>query len=435
MSSTAKETLNQSNFQSQLLSWQLRYRLNFHKEFMTQDKANNSSIALEALKSILEPKQTQEGIQKAVRDLQSNLRKEPKNVPGLCLLAMCYEEGLGVEKNPRQAFNLHSEAAKAEYAPSLNRLGVIHENHPNRNRNTLNDEHLNSAFTHYKAAVKQNYIPAIQNLARLYTDPATNFDQKLREEGLQLLKTAAESGWAFAQAYLAQQYDSGIIFEKDQTLAVYYFNLAAEQGDARAQCRMGDFYMDGESVEKDLKLAVEWYTRAADAGDGMAQERLVDCYQNGNGVEKNPERAQHYRQLAANNPTNLLNYAKSGGLLYTSGKLPPEAVEALLPHAVIPQPSWTSQVLERMERENAGPDLNSYEAYIRNGGRPKYRDDRVFRRFQAENQPDGMVTTLFYNLYKAGRGTLSTIGSAVGSSVGYVVNPCIKKCKERQKKQ
>lgn len=399
------------------LSWALRYRLNYHKEFLIQGNKDDNALALEVLNDILDVKATQETIKIAVEALQAKLTKNTNNVAATCLLAICYEEGLGVNKNIEQAQELHTQAAEANYAPSLNRLGVIYEQHPNRDKQKLDDVYLTSAIAQYKAAAALKYIPAIHNLARLYTDPHINFEHKIQQEGLELLHEAARAGYALSQDCLARHYDAGFHLDKNPELAQYFFTLAATQGDPDSECHMGDFCMEGVTCKKDPKKAMEWYILAADKGNLDAQIRLVDCYTRGEVVEKDLKKADHYQQLINKNPDNT-----AGRTYYLAGNvnLTPEAFQALLPHAVLPQPSVFSQLAAQADNE----PVESWEDYVKKRGRSPYRNDPTMRRIQ-NNQ--SQVPAPVHFTYKV----CKSIVGAIGTVVGYAVKPCIDKCNRK----
>jgi len=414
--SALSETVNQNTAQAAApnLSWNLRYRLSFHQRFLASDFVNDSKLALETLNSILDLKQSKEGIEKAVKDLQARVSKNPKDLAEVSLLAMCYEEGLGIAKNANQAFTLHSQAAKVGYAPSQNRLAFFYEDHPNRNKQKLNDQHLITAIALYKEAAAQNYMPAMYNLGKLYTDPFTVFNQKIRKEGFELITKTADAEYAFSQGYLGQQYEAGFVIDPNQELAVKYTRLAAQQGSPEAEGRMGDFYMSGEDgLEKDPKQAVEWYTRAADKGNVIAQLKLLNCYEKGRGVEKNAIKALHYRHLADNNENRFM---EKGQGFYIKGPLEQQAMQGHLPYQAFT--SFLSQIAA--DDQDNGPDANDYQDYF------------------GDRNPDLLPLKEFqfalFSLFRGCGSVLGTVGGAVRGVVTAAVNPCLDRCKKKRKK-
>jgi TPR repeat protein len=75
--------------------------------------------------------------------------------------------------------------------------------------------------------------------------------------------------------------------------------LLANKGDAEAQYSLGNMYFYGNGVDKDDVMAVKYYQLAADQGNAEAQNNLGVMYKYGMGVAKNQIMAVKYYQLAA----------------------------------------------------------------------------------------------------------------------------------------
>jgi len=77
------------------------------------------------------------------------------------------------------------------------------------------------------------------------------------EDRFQIIKTAAELGYADAQYSLAGRYRRGIDVPKDYDLAFKWFTEACKQGHADACFYLGAMYRKGRGTEKDPSRAVE----------------------------------------------------------------------------------------------------------------------------------------------------------------------------------
>ena len=64
------------------------------------------------------------------------------------------------------------------------------------------------------------------------------------------------------------------------------FLSAADQGYARAQAILGDMYFEGHGVDQNYAEAMRWYRKAADQGEAKAQFNLGVMYENGQGVDQ-----------------------------------------------------------------------------------------------------------------------------------------------------
>lgn len=99
--------------------------------------------------------------------------------------------------------------------------------------------------------------------------------ERHREEGLRLLRLAAEQGYADAQYELAQAWHAQL---SSRTQAIALFESAANQGHVRAQVKLGELCKAGEAGvapttnrhphhAPHLQRAFEWFGRAAAQGN------------------------------------------------------------------------------------------------------------------------------------------------------------------------
>ena len=146
------------------------------------------------------------------------------------LLARCFDEGFGVERNEIHAISLYIKAAEQSYAAAQNHLGSCYQN--------------------------GNGVP------------------KDQAEAVQWYLKAAEQGYAIAESNLGWCYDTGSGVDIDETEAVKWHRKAAEQGDDTGQFNLGVHYECGSGVTEDKAEAVKWYRKAANQGYEKAQEGL-----------------------------------------------------------------------------------------------------------------------------------------------------------------
>jgi hypothetical protein len=146
------------------------------------------------------------------------------------LLARCYDEGFGVERNNIRAVSWHLKAGEQDYPPAENHLGSCYQNGD---------------------GVPQDDAEAVQWYRR-----------------------AAEQGYAIAQANLAWCYDTGCGIAQDEAEAVKWYRQAAEQADYTSQFNLGVHYEWGSGVEQDKQEAIKCYRKAADQGYEKAAEAL-----------------------------------------------------------------------------------------------------------------------------------------------------------------
>ena len=189
-------------------------------------------------------------------------------------LALAYENGDGMEKDPSEAVQWFRKAAEQGHAESQYRTGLFCAD------NGVQD--LSEAATWLRKAVAQGHVGASKIL-------------KIVE-----MKLSAQAGNADAQYELAQAYETGNGLEKDPSEAFKWYLKAAEQGHPAAQYQLGVCYDSGSIVARNPAESIAWFTKAANQGYVEAQYRLGQAYETGrNGIEKNFLEAQNWYRRAA----------------------------------------------------------------------------------------------------------------------------------------
>jgi TPR repeat protein len=147
-------------------------------------------------------------------------------------LGMLYLKGLGVARNPEEAFRWFRLAGEQGQADAAFQVGLMREK---------------------GVGVAQDFAQA------------------------QVWFTlAAEHGDSEAEVSLAELYDQGQGVPKDLTRAVYWYKMAAEQGLPEAQSRLGACYANGKGVHKDQVMAYFWLTLAAKRHDQNAEKQRLE---------------------------------------------------------------------------------------------------------------------------------------------------------------
>lgn len=134
-----------------------------------------------------------------------------------------------------------------------------------------------------RVAANLDHLPAVTELGRLLM---LEHADEHRQEGLRLLRGAAENGHPHAQHLLGAAYVSGRVVPKDPTLGMSWVAQAAEAGHLDAQCLYGTALRDGVGVAKDPAAAVQWFEMAQSAGNAEGMYLLGHAYSHGVGVQK-----------------------------------------------------------------------------------------------------------------------------------------------------
>lgn len=114
-------------------------------------------------------------------------------------------------------------------------------------------------------------------------------------------KKAAESCNSVRKYYLATTYHWLLPKDfHDYNKAYKLYQEAFEEGVAEAADNIGEMYTYGIGVEKNDNIAVEWYNKGASAGSAWSMYHLYRAYMNGQGIEEDVDKARQWFTLCTN---------------------------------------------------------------------------------------------------------------------------------------
>ena len=188
-------------------------------------------------------------------------------------LAVIYDQGLGVNKDPAQAAIWFRKAAETGNKDATFQLASMYE--------------------------QGRGVPQ---------------DQK---QALDWYRKAALLGDADSQVRLGRAYLEGKVIDKDENEASAWFQKAADQGNLYALNRLGAMYIDGKGVHKDESRGVTLFQTAAAKGDAQGQFNLAAMYAKGRGIAKSDSAANDlYVKSAKQGYADALKEAKHRNLKY-----------------------------------------------------------------------------------------------------------------------
>ncbi|MGE0740622.1 MAG: hypothetical protein AB7O98_04705 [Hyphomonadaceae bacterium] len=119
------------------------------------------------------------------------------------------------------------------------------------------------------------------------------------QEGVTLLRRAADRGFAMAQYRLAKLYERGEGVPTDLNIARQWTERAAAAGNRRAMHDLGVYFARGEGAPLDEAAAFRWFRQAAELGVADSQYNLGVLYQQGRGVNASPSEALFWFMVAS----------------------------------------------------------------------------------------------------------------------------------------
>ncbi|KAK2747155.1 hypothetical protein FQN57_002412 [Myotisia sp. PD_48] len=269
--------------------------------------------------------------------------------PAMFYLADCYGQGLlGLEPNPKEAFNLYQSAAKMGHPESAYRLAVCCEMGPENGGGTRRDpikavqwyrraaalgdppamykmgmillkgllgqpKNPREALSWLKRAAERadaDNPHALHELALLYENPQGN-DAIIRDENyaLELLHQAAELGYKFSQYRLAAACEYGLLgCPIDPRQSIVWYTRAAAQGEHQSELSLSGWYLTGAEgiLQQSDTEAYLWARKAALAGLAKAEYAMGYFTEVGIGVPANMEDAKRWYWKASSQ-----NHAKA----------------------------------------------------------------------------------------------------------------------------
>ncbi|KAI1954145.1 hypothetical protein LOZ57_000495 [Ophidiomyces ophidiicola] len=252
-------------------------------------------------------------------------------------LADCYGQGLlGLQVDPKEAFNLYQSAAKLGHAESAYRLAVCcemgHEGGGGTRRDpmkavqwyrraaALGDtpamykmgmillkallgqaRNPREALSWLKRAAEradEDNPHALHELALLYENPSGN-DAVIRDENYarELLLQAAELGYKFSQHRLGAAFEYGLLgCPVDPRQSIFWYTRAAAQGEHQSELSLSGWYLTGAEgiLQQNDTEAYLWARKAAISGLAKAEYAMGYFTEVGIGVPANLDDAKRW---------------------------------------------------------------------------------------------------------------------------------------------
>ena len=98
---------------------------------------------------------------------------------------------------------------------------------------------------------------------------------------------------------LGDDYYNGRGVEKNEDIALKWYQKAAELEDGKARLILGDMYNYYYRYGENHEMAFYWYQKSADLGYAEGQEAVGYMYKNGFGVEEDHKKAFYWYKKAA----------------------------------------------------------------------------------------------------------------------------------------
>lgn len=224
------------------------------------------------------------------------------------LLARVYLSQMpgGPERNEPKAAELFNMSATRGDAEAQYYLGLLYL------KGVGVEKQPQQAFNWMLAAAEQQYLEAQYELARMYSKGIGTGENP--QETLRWLTRAADDGHAGAQFFLALAMDSGKGAPQNRDAALGWYRRSAEAGHMPAQRVLGQKYLSGDGVKADVSEATRWLKAASNAGDLVSIYLMGTVYRGDYDLPANPEQAWELFSLASENNFAMATTALAGML-------------------------------------------------------------------------------------------------------------------------
>ena len=201
---------------------------------------------------------------------------EQGNSQAQALLGIMYDNGQGVDKDPREAFKWYLKAAEQGMPTAQHDIGVKYF------QGVGVEQNYQEAAKWWEQAANAGIADSQFNLGLIYyrgLGVKTDY-----QKAADLFRKAADQGHSQAQYSIAVMYAFGQGMDKNYAEALKWFKESAAQGVSQAQFNLGVFYENGYGLDKDMNSARQWYQRAAEQGLEEARKKLAQLEQHGSGT-------------------------------------------------------------------------------------------------------------------------------------------------------
>ncbi len=118
-------------------------------------------------------------------------------------------------------------------------------------------------------------------------------------DGIKLLQSAADKGYAPAQNEMGLRLQKGTGVAANTAEAAKWYQKASDQNHVSAHVNLGLLLVKGEGITQDFPKALLLFQKAADAGDNWGLNNLGSMYEMGWGVTKDLKQAKEFYRQAA----------------------------------------------------------------------------------------------------------------------------------------
>lgn len=175
-------------------------------------------------------------------------------------LGRCYDKGLKVAQDYKQALYWYQKAAEQGHDKAANNLGCMY-----LDGRGVEQDYEKAAYWLELSAQKNDTL-AILNLGCMYEDGNLGGSQNY-DKAFEYYQKADKLGCAPAAYELGHCFEVGVGTKANAKKAFSFYKKSADAGYGPAACETGRRYLEGDGVKKDLKMARKYLEIAVKKGE------------------------------------------------------------------------------------------------------------------------------------------------------------------------
>ena len=265
------------------------------KHILMQAKAGDAEAQNEVGGWYYRGRHVKQNYEEALQWWAKSARQE--NIYAIGNMALCYQTGHGIEADSVKALALYGKSIEKGNSVLFDQNVKLADN-GNLFSNVLValcyqkglgvEKDINKAVIFFARAAKNNSVDAQRELALAY------LNGRKPAEAFKWFKVGADNGDLSCIFYCGKLLLEGMGVQQDKKGGANYLLEAANAGFPQAMYYVGSCYMDGNGLVRNPEQGIKWYQSAAGKEVGKAQWALANCYLHGKGVVVNYDQAMYW---------------------------------------------------------------------------------------------------------------------------------------------
>ena len=334
------------------------------------------------------------------------LAAKQNNPDAIGNMAMCFQQGKGIQKDSLKAAELYKKAIGKGNTSILKQLTELADK-----QNDLFSCLLLHELYSKGISVKRDQAKGQQYLKKAATIGHANsqlqwallcLNDKNPKEAVTWFKKAADKGNLSATYYYGYLLFKGMGVTQNKAEGINYLRQASKRGLVAADNILGAIYYEGDGTEKNIDQALKHLKKAAVAKMGDSQFLLGQCYKNGEGVDKDYDLAvqwlaEAYRHQKADDVKGLIGSGTDANFANYIDGLKKLCIDKDFENA--------AKLFKKVEKAGIIDGLTMQALCLANADNPKKNEKKAFKMLTEAATSNATAKYQLSKCYEEGIGT------------------------------